>query len=342
MPPQSGYLNLIHLAFTHTLANQHKSPWQLYWGIGEDDVIYTPDRKISDLLKKKGSTLSAEIIPPRNGAHQSDILAQISSLVSSGAQFLAVTKGAGGSLRGGSLPISQLIKERFQVPCIAHFTCRDLSPEEVENQIMDHHYFGIRNILALRGDPPQNQPDWKPRSDAYPYAYQLMEQIGSLNRGQYLERKDFKVNTRQATDFCIGAAAYPDHENQTERIEFFRRKVEAGAEYGITQMIFDPDSYADFLEKSAKAGASIPVLPGTRILKSQKQALRMADRFKVSMPKAFLAQLPEDENAHPDAILEPFMRLLDRFKQAGAPGLHIFVLTDTELSCAALRLLRGS
>src|SRR6476469_8888724 len=122
---------------------------------------FKSDQKLTDVLAQ-GFTISAEVIPPRNGSEQLRILQQIQTLVRSGAQFLAVTKGAGGSLRGGSLPIAQSVKERFGVPCIAHFTCRDLTSVDVENQLMDHHYFGIRNILALRGDPPDGQPDWKP------------------------------------------------------------------------------------------------------------------------------------------------------------------------------------
>src|SRR6185312_2572695 len=130
---------------------------------------FRSDIKLTDFLKQNGFTSSAEVIPPRNGSEQQKILQQVQTLIGAGAQFLAVTKGAGGSLRGGSLPIAQVIKEQYGVPAIAHFTCRDLSAHEVENQLIDHHYFGIRNILALRGDPP-NGPDglpmpWKPRQD---------------------------------------------------------------------------------------------------------------------------------------------------------------------------------
>src|SRR3954465_5654225 len=141
---------------------------------------FRPDKKLVKVLSSQNFTLSGEVIPPRNGSNQEKILGQIESLITSGAQFLAVTKGAGGSLRGGSLPIAQLIKERYGVPCIAHFTCRDLTPPEVENQLMDHHYFGIRNILALRGDPPDGQPDWKPREGGYSYAHELIQQIRRL------------------------------------------------------------------------------------------------------------------------------------------------------------------
>lgn len=301
-------------------------------------MIPQPDRKITDLLNSCGFTLSAEIVPPRNGANQIGIYNQIETLTKSGAQFLAVTKGAGGSLRGGSLPIAQTIKETFRTPCIAHFTCRDLLPEEVENQLVDHHYFGIRNILALRGDPPAGEVDWKPREGSYPYAYQLVEQIRALNNGHYLERKGFACDEHERTDFCIGVAVYPDHAAIEEQIDFFRLKVQAGAEYAITQMLFDVDSYARFLDASARSGLHIPVLPGTRLIRSQKQALRMAERFGVSVPKTYLDRLPvDDSNASPDQALEAFHHFSDELKKAGAPGLHLFVLSDTELAQRALR-----
>lgn len=300
-------------------------------------MIPQPDRKITELLRPGHFTLSAEIVPPRNGASPATIFDQIERLTKAGAQFLAVTKGAGGSLRGGSLPIAQTIKESFRTPCIAHFTCRDLLPEEVENQLVDHHYFGIRNILALRGDPPVGEKDWQPRPGSHPYAYQLVEQIRALNEGRYLERKGFAVQERESTDFCIGVAVYPDHPDLDEQIEFFKRKVDAGAEYAITQMLFDADSYARFLDKCGASGLDIPILPGTRLLKSQSQAQRMAQRFGVSVSPSLLGRLPEDMSPHsPERVLEVFYRFSDDLKRKGAPGLHVFVLSDTELAQKAL------
>ncbi len=304
---------------------------------------YKPDQKLTEVLSRRNFTFSAEVIPPRNGAEQAKVLGQIEQLIAAGAEFLAVTKGAGGSLRGGSLPIAQTIKERFGVTCIAHFTCRDLTPHDVENQLIDHHYFGIRNILALRGDPPQGQPDWKPRDGGYTYAYELIAQIRDLNQGKYLVRPGGPpADGNEATDFCIGAAVYPEHPNEEERIRFFKLKVEAGAEYGITDMIFDPEAYGRFLELCAKNGVSVPILPGTRLLKTRAQARRMAERFRCSVPQDLLARLPEDENAGPDAGIEALLTLSDRLKSYGAPGLHVYVISDTAGACAALRRLRLS
>lgn len=299
--------------------------------------LYPADIKMIDLIKGNKFTLSAEIIPPRNGSPQSEILAQIQSLITSGAQFLAVTKGAGGSLRGGSLPIAQAIKDHFKTPAIAHFTCRDLAPAEVENQLMDHHYFGIRNILALRGDPPQGVSDWSPNPNSYPYAYQLIEQISQLNQGRLIERSGFSTEANFKTDFCIGAAAYPDELDHHKRIEHFNLKISSGAEYGITQMLYDVEAYSRFIHGIDQSKKNIPILPGFRILKTRAQALKMKDRFKISIPEKLLSMLPEKED--PQQTLEIFMQLIEDFKIAGAPGIHLFVLSDLNLCAQFLRTL---
>jgi methylenetetrahydrofolate reductase (NADPH) len=226
---------------------------------------------------------------------------------------------------------------------------------EVENSLMDHHYFGIRNILALRGDPPDGEKDWKPKEGGYQYAYQLIRQIKNLNAGEFLTRTAGDAGTlsgvkREGTKFCIGAAAYPEHPDPRERAEFFRLKVEAGAEYGITDMLFDGDRYSEFLELIARAGASVPILPGTRILKSQAQARRMMSKFRVSVPSSILSRLPEEElpkGASPAAReevlkrgIEVFQGLVEQLKAAGAPGIHVFVIADTQAAARAIQALK--
>ncbi len=301
---------------------------------------FRADRKLTDVLRERGFTYSAEVIPPRNGAEQIKVLTQIESLVGAGAEFIAVTKGAGGSLRGGSLPIAQVVKEQFERPCIAHFTCRDLTALDVENQLMDHHYFGIRNILALRGDPPDGQPEFQAREGGYNYAYELIEQIRKLNEGSYQSRAGGPEisGEREKTDFCIGAAAYPEHPDPAQRLDYFKLKARAGAEYGITDMLFDAEVYARYVEMLAKGGVSIPILPGSRVLKSRGQAERMMKKFRVRVPASVLARLPEEDLGEESTKrgVELFVELVDSLKRYGAPGIHLFVIADTGSACAAL------
>lgn len=301
---------------------------------------YTVDKKITDVLREKTFTVSAEIVPPRNGENQQVTLQKLQTVIGSGVHFLSVTKGAGGSLRGGTLPMAQSIKDHFGRPCIAHFTCRDLLPEEIENHLIDHHYFGIRNILALRGDPPQGTEEWLPREGGYSYAYQLIEQIRLLNSGQFLTRKEFKVGQRESTDFCIGCAVYPEHPNKDERLSFAKQKFDAGAEYGITQMIFDSEVHETYLNDLAVLGVYKPILPGLRVLKSKKQALVMKSRFGCAVPDWYLKMLPEEgEVFSQQQILEPFLMLIEKLKKIGAPGVHVFVLSDTENCTQAIQTI---
>ena len=305
--------------------------------------LFRPDRKLTDVLRAGRFTLSAEVTPPRNGADQAEVLGQVQRLIDCGAEFLAVTRGAGGSLRGGSLPIAQAIKEGFAVPAVAHFTCRDLQPEDVENSLVDHHYFGIRNLLALRGDPPDGQPQWAARPGGYRYAYQLIEQIRDLNAGRYLRRPGGPPGGAAATDFCIGAAAYPEHPDPRAAVEHLARKVEAGASFAITQMLFDPEHYSRFRDRCAARGLHIPILPGTRLLRSRLQATRTAQKFGVDVPAALRRALPaalsgpEDADATARAV-DRFLDLVTRLRRAGAPGIHVFV-THAPSAGAALRAL---
>lgn len=300
----------------------------------------SPDIRITDLLNSRTFTRSAEIVPPRNGVAMQVILDQISALISAGAQFLAVTKGAGGALRGGSLPIAQMIKERFQVPCIAHFTCRDLLPPEVESHLIDHHFFGIRNILALRGDPPLGVADWTTRDGSYPFAHELITQIRALNSGKYLEREGFTVKEREHTSFCIGAACYPDASTAEERVGYLKQKVDAGAEFAISQMLFDAESYGRYLDECAAAGIHIPILPGVRIARSRPQAERIAKRFGIPAPESLLSALPtDDKSPSQEQALEAFVGMTEKLRSYGAPGLHLFVLNDVTLATTILERL---
>ena len=307
-------------------------------------LTYNIDRPLIDVLNENTFTVSAEVIPPRNGEARAHTMERLQKVVEGSVDFVSVTRGAGGSLRGGSLPIAQAIKDHFTKTCIAHFTCRDLTPQESENLLVDHHYFGITNILALRGDPPMGQEKWEPRPGGFSYAYELIDQIRKMNQGEFLEREGFKVASREQTNFCIGCAVYPEHEDPEERIRFAKLKFEHGAQYGITQMLFDPVLYENFVSDLNKAGVFSPILPGVRILRSRKQAKIMTDRFGCSVPQWYVDALPENHErgvVNLD-VLPPFIELVERLKKAGAPGVHVFVLNDIELFSGALHQLQGT
>lgn len=265
---------------------------------------------------------------------------QIRALREVPVDFISVTKGAGGSLRGGTLPIAQILKSQFGMCALAHFTCRDYTVEEVENALIDHHYFGIQNILALRGDPPDGQENWfKPAPNKHLYAYQLAKQIAEMNEGKYLTRSGFDTGAKSGskTDFCIGAAAYPEHAPFEEGVEYFLKKVESGAQFAITQMLFSAEPYSRFLDALGAKGVSIPILPGIRILGQASAAERMRAKFGINVPQKLVDSL-SSASSKEDAKkrgYEQAQKLCEDLLRAGAPGIHIFVMND-EISAAKL------
>ena len=300
------------------------------------------DRPITELLKER-FTLSVEIVPPRNGSSPQQIYAQIETFAASGADFMAVTKGAGGSLRGGTLPIAQVIKDQFGLPCMAHFTCRDLLPEDVENQLVDHHFLGVRNILALRGDPPIGVTAGsalESREGSHLYAHQLVDQIANLNRGKYLCRPRLATVHCESTSFCIGVACYPDQPDRISRVEHLKMKVDAGAEFAVSQMLLGSESYERFLEECAKAQISIPILPGTCVFRSQEQVQKLSLKFGLHFEQSKIAKLPKsdlDAQNCPELVVENFVHNVDSYRRSGAPGLHAFLIgSENQMASQAL------
>lgn len=311
-----------------------------------------PQSTIIDILKNKSRTLSAEIIPPRNGTETDLVLRQIERLKEVPVDFISVTKGAGGSLRGGTLPIAQMIKHRFDICSLAHFTCRDYTIEEIENNLMDHHYFGVSNILALRGDPPDGKPDhFQPAANRHSYAWQLAQQISRLNLGEYIVREGFdkkhKDGKRQGarTNFCIGVAAHPEQEPHENAVEYLKRKVDCGAKFAITQMLFSSVPYERFIESCAKAGINIPIIPGVRIITQATTAVRMMqkrDIFGVTVPQHFIDRLAlsRDKDEGIAIGLDHTRKICEEMIRAGAPGIHAFVMNDEKTAAELLISLK--
>lgn len=308
-----------------------------------------PQRSILEILKSKPRTLSAEIIPPRNGMDTEVILRQISKLREVPVDFISVTKGAGGSLRGGTLPIAQMIKNNFDICSLAHFTCRDYTIEEIENNLMDHHYFGVSNILALRGDPPDGIADhFKPSPNRHTYAWQLVKQIKKLNDGDYIIRDGFdkkgvgEHRRGTPTRFCIGVAAHPEQEPFKDAVEFLGIKAKQGAQFAITQMIFQSEPYIRFIEACAAEGTTLPVIPGLRIITQAPTAHRMIKKFGVKIPNSLIEKL-ENATSKEDARkigLEFSYKLSIELLRAGAPGIHAFVMNDENTSAELLVSLK--
>lgn len=291
----------------------------------------TQAKKVTEILKEKDFTFSVELVPPRNGSDLNRIYEKISDLKGK-VDFISVTKGAGGSLRGGSLPITYFAQEKYGLTAIAHFVCRERTKQEIENDLADMNYFGIRNILALRGDPPAGTKE--PWNGDYRYAYLLVKQLHDLNNGVYLPTplKD-EPRKGEKCDFCVLVAGHPEDPFEEEKVHI-KAKIDAGAEAIITQMIFSFEDYKTYVENLRKADIKVPVLAGIRPIVNYKQAKSVENFFGIKVPdslKQELEKLQDDKAKSRGLGVNYFSDMIKKLKEYGCPGVHLFILQDFEI-----------
>ena len=290
---------------------------------------------VIDILEKNKFTFSVEIIPPRNGTDFLDVFSIIEKLQQAEFDFISVTHGAGGSLRGGTLPIAYHAQNAYNLTAIAHLTCRGSTQEDLENMLIDHHYFGIHNILALRGDPPDGiNSDFKKPDGGFEYAYELIKLISQMNQGKYSKRAGFDEDKEyregMKTRFCIGVACYPEDSPET-RLQYLKAKIDSGADFGITQIVLNEDIFFSYHEQVAEFyQEKFPILPGIRIPGSFKQLQRMRDKFGISVSDELWNSM-EKQTSKEDMLkvgIEWSMKFIDKLKSKNVPGVHFFIMGD--------------
>lgn len=287
-------------------------------------------RKITDILKERRFTLSVEIVPLRNGESHNQIFQYLQEFSKLGIDFASVTRGAGGSLRGGTLPLAYFIREKFRLNSIAHFTCMENTKERIENELIDHHLLGVRNILALRGDAPIGK-ELKVEGE-YKFAWQLARQINAMNEGTYIKRDNKDQGLGEKTAFCIGVAAYPDGKDLEKEVEYLGKKVEEGAEYAITQMVFEAEKYCAFVDRCKEHGINIPIIPGIRPLISKKQYEFTEKFFKLNVPQELKNALNVNSELAKRNGIAYSIKLCKELKAEKAPGVHFFVINNIKTS----------
>ena len=282
------------------------------------------------------------MVPPRNGENIQLIDDLVQHFSAYDISYYSITWGAGGSLRGGTLPLTNRIIQKYGVEAMAHLTCRDFSKQQIENILIDAKYLGIDNILALRGDPPQGETNYAPHSDGYQYASELVEHIANLKQGNYLLRTNEQDGTKEYKtgnpyDPCIAVACYPEGHPEASSIhkdwEYFKVKVEKGADLAITQMVFDVSKFVDFKNWCDAKGITIPIVPGVYPLHSIKDLKYLPYQFHVSLPYTFVEEagdLANDPEAFRKASLRFTTKLVRDLLQV-APGVHFYSMNNKEI-----------
>jgi len=256
---------------------------------------------IEKIKKSKKPLLSFEILPPLKGRSIQTLYEGIDPMMEFNPAFINVTyhreeyvykKREKGFLekvsirkRPGTVGICAAVINKYDVEAVPHLICGGFNKEETENALIDLNFLGINNVLALRGDPIKTEPNFIPEEGGNKYAIDLVNQIQNLNKGIY---NDEDMKNATPTNFCVGVAGYPEKHFEAPNLETdllnLKKKIEAGAEYIVTQLFYDNKKYFEFVDLCRKNDINIPIIPGIKPLSKRKQLNSISKFFHVSLP----------------------------------------------------------
>ncbi|RXK52518.1 methylenetetrahydrofolate reductase [NAD(P)H] [Aquirufa rosea] len=305
--------------------------------------------KITEYFKSSGgkTLFSIEIIPPVKGQHLGELMGHIEPLMEFNPPFIEVTyhreeyveKEINGEIkripirkRPGTLGICAALMQKFKVEAVPHVICGGFTKEETEDFLIDLHYLGIENVLALRGDQEKGEDRFIPKLGGHAYANELVEQIARMNNGQllYEETESFPTN------FCVGVAAYPEKHFEAVSLDvdihFLKQKVDAGADYVVTQMFFDNQKYFDFVDACRSAGIQVPIIPGIKPLATAKQLEVLPSIFHLDIPKELSSAVlsASSSTAIRQVGIEWAIQQGKELIKAGVPALHFYTMSKSD------------
>ncbi len=304
--------------------------------------------KVTDHISSAKDTLfSFEILPPLKGKSIQSIYDGIDPLMEFKPKFVNVTyhreefvykERENGLLekisirkRPGTVGICAAIMNKYDVDAVPHLICGGFSKEETENALIDLQFLGIDNVLALRGDSIKTESNFRPHKDGHEFAVDLIKQIGEMNNGVYL----MDDITLEPTDFCIGAAGYPEKHfeamNLTTDLQNLKAKVDAGAEYIVTQMFFDNSKYFAFVDACREIGITVPIIPGLKPIKSMTHISFLPKFFHIDYPEELSKELLKcKNNEHVDIVGRDWgIHQSKELKAAGVPCIHYYTMSNS-------------
>lgn len=293
----------------------------------------------------KGTLISFEVLPPLKGKGIGALYKHLDPLMEFKPSFINVTyhrsehvfkKKADGSFekvvvrkRPGTESICAAIMNRYNVDTVPHLICGGFGINETEDALINLHYLGIDNVLVLRGDAARNETAFEPEPGGHKYAVDLLKQVMNLNSGIYLE-EDLKDSHK--TKFCIGVAGYPEKHfeapNMDTDLQHLKKKVDAGADYIITQMFFDNAKFFAFEKACRDIGITVPIIPGLKPVTTKKQLTVLPKTFYIDLPAELsneILKCKADEDVE-KVGMEWLLMQSKELKKAGVPVLHYYTL----------------
>lgn len=309
--------------------------------------------KVSEILAQSHKTFpSLEIVPPMRGLTKNELLENIAPFMEFSPKYINVTshrdefefrEEADGSFsrhllrnRISETTVCAAIMARYDIEVVPHLICGGSTKEEIESRLDNLEFLGINNILALRGDCMTGEKRFSPTPGGYRYASELVEGIRSYqgSAGYQRKRKSGQADERY---FCIGVGAYPEKHFEAPNIETdianLKKKVDAGADYIITQMFFDNEVFYDFERRCREAGITVPILPGLKPLSTERQISLLPESFSIDIPMELTGEIAKAKG-DPEAVYRIgtewcAMQCKDLIRH-GVPAVHFYTMGKSE------------
>ena len=285
--------------------------------------------QLSDFYRSDQVAISLELYPPKSEAGKDDLMANVAELVGFGPSYVTCTYGAGGSTRTQTLDILEQIHNGFETHVAAHLTCVGSTVDELRAFLREAQRRHVDFIMALRGDPPQGESEFRPTKGGFSHANELVELI----------RGEFPV-------FGVAVAGYPEtHQEAPSRardLENLRRKVDAGADVVITQLFYDNEDFYRFRDRCEAMGITVPIVPGILPVTNLKQIKRLSSLCGASLPPELLNRLEahaENPQGQFDVGVYHATRQVEELVARGCSGIHFYCLNKSRAVATILRAL---
>ncbi len=307
--------------------------------------------KVVDHIKNaNGKTLfSLEILPPLKGENIRTLFDNMDPLMEFKPPFIDVTyhreeyvykKKENGLLekrstrkRPGTVGICAAIQNHYKVDTVPHIICGGFNKEETENALIDLHFLGIDNVLALQGDAIKSEARFVPDPDGHKYASELVEQIVKMNKGRFI---DEELEHASPTNFCIGVSGYPEKHfsapNLKVDLKYLKNKIDLGAEYIVTQMFFDNSKFFDFVAKCREVGITVPIIPGIKPITTKTQTNVLPTIFHIDLPEELADEIEKckDNAAVKQVGIEWTVKQSKELIQHGVPLVHFYSMGKSD------------
>ncbi|MBS4036048.1 MAG: methylenetetrahydrofolate reductase [Ignavibacterium sp.] len=302
---------------------------------------------IEHLDRAKEPLISFELIPPKRGGDINSLLSVLEDIVKYRPPFIDITSHAAEVYydetpsgikkivkrkRPGTLGICALIQNKYNIDAVPHVLTKGFTREETEDFLIELNYLGIQNVLAIRGDDSGYNKPIPAGKSINLYASDLVKQMVDMNHGKFLEEN---LLDAKPTEFCIGVSGYPEKHfeapNLKTDIKYIKQKIDAGAEYVVTQMFYDNKYYFDFVDLCTQMGITAPIIPGLKILTSKVQLHTIPKNFYVNIPEELADEV---SNAKPEHVLDIGIKWaakqVEELLNKNVPSVHFYIMQNSK------------